>query len=515
MNELDGNEIKSTEDLSNEKESSNSEESDDSVIRSAMAKSALLHRAGIAGGAKKSSRSNGRSSRARTHVNKSKRGSSRTQGVGAMGIVLGTVRTAAGAAAAEVQKKSLENNVGGSKSGENAKGDNNLTTNNSLAALSSSSIQSTVADMLKHQDAAIQQQSVRANTSSPPPGTASMGLLGEVVQDDLPITPPLPGTFLLGAHGDVQTAKPRTTIRSSIPHSPDDIHIANLRLSVFSRFDQEQQRLFRSRSVEVLNVRRRRGAVVLVAEVPKESGRDHHQNRYLTEMQARIVNGHTYGGSNNAPAFISEPSMHSSADAPVHGARIASVSTRVAVDFDQNLAFSTIGTSAVCDDNNKENLSTLAYHSEEVDRGSMIIGSVECSHQEFRGTMLGNSRPKGALMYVTEVAVRPDARRCGAGAMLIHGVDEVAALRNVETIYLHVDVTNQAACAMYEKCGYHYLDKREPIYAQFTASLNLHDGAMHGRKHYLMCKNVKSKTTWLEDDDLFSETRKGALGLLG
>ena len=45
---------------------------------------------------------------------------------------------------------------------------------------------------------------------------------------------------------------------------------------------------------------------------------------------------------------------------------------------------------------------------------------------------------------------------------------------------------------------------------QFTASLNLHDGALHGRKHYLMCKNWTGKTTWIEDDDLFSETRNGA-----
>ena len=128
-------------------------------------------------------------------------------------------------------------------------------------------------------------------------------------------------------------------------------------------------------------------------------------------------------------------------------------------------------------------------------------------------------------MYVTEVAVRPDRRRCGAGAALMKGVDEVAALRNVETIYLHVDVRNKAACAMYERMGYHHLgkcssratychqeevlfsltfsffsaiiDKREPLYAQFTASLNLHDGAMHGRKHHLMCKHVNDKTTWL------------------
>jgi ribosomal protein S18 acetylase RimI-like enzyme len=131
----------------------------------------------------------------------------------------------------------------------------------------------------------------------------------------------------------------------------------------------------------------------------------------------------------------------------------------------------------------------------------IIIGSVECSHQEFKGTILGNLRPTGSLMYVTEVAVRSNARRCGAGAMLMKGVDKVANLRNVETIYLHVDVTNRVACSMYEKCGYHYLDKRLPMYAQFTASLNLHDGATHGRSHFLMCKNLVDRTTWLDDDE--------------
>jgi ribosomal protein S18 acetylase RimI-like enzyme len=106
-------------------------------------------------------------------------------------------------------------------------------------------------------------------------------------------------------------------------------------------------------------------------------------------------------------------------------------------------------------------------------------------------------------MYVTEVAVRADARRCGAGALLMRGVDEVAALRNIESVYLHVDVTNHAACAMYEKCGYHYLDMREPIYAQFTASLNLHDGATQGRKHHLMSRNFVESLTWLHDNDSF------------
>mmetsp|Transcript_15347 Transcript_15347/g.32206 ORF Transcript_15347/g.32206 Transcript_15347/m.32206 type:complete len:98 (-) Transcript_15347:66-359(-) len=97
---------------------------------------------------------------------------------------------------------------------------------------------------------------------------------------------------------------------------------------------------------------------------------------------------------------------------------------------------------------------------------------------------------------------------------MIQGVDEVAAIRGVETVYLHVDVTNRAACSMYEKSGYSYLNKREPLYAQFTACLNLHDGAMHGRKHYLMCKHIK-KATWKDDGCLiFSSGQRGTLGFL-
>ena len=54
------------------------------------------------------------------------------------------------------------------------------------------------------------------------------------------------------------------------------------------------------------------------------------------------------------------------------------------------------------------------------------------------------------------------------------------------------------------------------MYAQFTASLNLHDGAMQGRKHYLMCKNVSDKTTWLDDGDFLFSDRKSTepLGFL-
>ncbi len=48
-----------------------------------------------------------------------------------------------------------------------------------------------------------------------------------------------------------------------------------------------------------------------------------------------------------------------------------------------------------------------------------IIGSAECSTHEFSGTELGTRRPVGSVLYITEVAVSPNARRCGAGSSLL------------------------------------------------------------------------------------------------
>ncbi len=48
-----------------------------------------------------------------------------------------------------------------------------------------------------------------------------------------------------------------------------------------------------------------------------------------------------------------------------------------------------------------------------------IVGTVECSIHEFYGTQLGQCYKPNKLLYLTEVAVHPLARRCGAGLMLL------------------------------------------------------------------------------------------------
>ena len=75
----------------------------------------------------------------------------------------------------------------------------------------------------------------------------------------------------------------------------------------------------------------------------------------------------------------------------------------------------------------------------------------------------------------------------------IQGIDKLAHIRNVETLYLHVDVTNDAAIALYNNAGYRKVPPNE-IHHAFTKSLNLHDGASSGRKHFLLYKHLRTPT---------------------
>lgn len=125
----------------------------------------------------------------------------------------------------------------------------------------------------------------------------------------------------------------------------------------------------------------------------------------------------------------------------------------------------------------------------------IIIGSVECSSHEFHGTRLGEQRPEASILYITEVAVHRSTRRQGIGCKLLEAVDRLAKSRDVESLYLHVDTTNEAAIALYEKAGYQRVDTGE-VFSEFTTSLNLHPGATKGRDHFLFCKHLKPPT-WL------------------
>jgi len=131
-------------------------------------------------------------------------------------------------------------------------------------------------------------------------------------------------------------------------------------------------------------------------------------------------------------------------------------------------------------------------------RPDIILGTAECSYHEFEGTSLGRRRPLESILYVTEVAVSPSARRKGIGQKIMQSIDELASIRGTETIFLHVDVTNFGALSLYRRAGYTQVPTNNDLYHEFTRSLNLHDGATKGRNHFLLYKDL-TFPTWLPD----------------
>lgn len=147
--------------------------------------------------------------------------------------------------------------------------------------------------------------------------------------------------------------------------------------------------------------------------------------------------------------------------------------------------------------NNSNRKKSTIHRREEV---GPIVGTAEASFHEFADTTLGRSRPKDSILYVTEVAVDASQRRKGIAKLLMEAIDKLAATRNIETIYLHVDVTNTGAVNLYKQAGYRQLENDNPIFLEFTTKLNLHDGATKGRNHYLLCKDLK-QPTWFQIPD--------------
>lgn len=66
--------------------------------------------------------------------------------------------------------------------------------------------------------------------------------------------------------------------------------------------------------------------------------------------------------------------------------------------------------------------------------------------------------------HITNVAIHPDCRRRGLGALLLGEVMEAERLRGVEDFTLEVRVSNAAAIHLYEKFGFTVAGKRTGYY---------------------------------------------------
>ena len=66
--------------------------------------------------------------------------------------------------------------------------------------------------------------------------------------------------------------------------------------------------------------------------------------------------------------------------------------------------------------------------------------------------------------YITNVAVRPEARRRGVASALLAGLDQLAAERKLAFLTLEVRESNDAARALYTACGYREAGRRRGYY---------------------------------------------------
>jgi len=333
---------------------------------------------------------------------------------------------------------------------------------------SSSVIHSTIHSLLQKRQ---QQQRKEERTTAPSTTSYSMGLFGEKIPIKTTAAPPKilihPNTPWGKSNKPTNTISDLYKVRTSIIE--DNENIANLRLSVFSTVitaplsglqQYEQRQYFQKRSCEVLNNRRNLGAICLVVTIPNMfSGllRSISQNSNYSNTSGK-------GGGNsscNIKQYVSKRWMDGV--------------TKEDLDFES------------------------------------VIGSLECSFHEFENTLLGASQPKGKLMYITEVAVSPAARRCGIGTKLLQGMEELAKQQKIKTMYLHVEATNKNALNMYQNNGFQVLNsKHDTKHTEFTHKLHLHDGAIRGKYYYLMSKHFEYK-----DDTSFCGNQKGLNRLIG
>ena len=76
------------------------------------------------------------------------------------------------------------------------------------------------------------------------------------------------------------------------------------------------------------------------------------------------------------------------------------------------------------------------------------------------------ARETAGELHINNVAVRPEFRRRGIGEALLNRVIEEARRRKANAAFLEVRSANQAAQALYEKCGFRAIARRANYYSE-------------------------------------------------
>ena len=112
------------------------------------------------------------------------------------------------------------------------------------------------------------------------------------------------------------------------------------------------------------------------------------------------------------------------------------------------------------DDEESDYVQNLRYYLD-------TIGTVEYCASDFVNTSMDaiGSRRK---LYVADLAIRKDYRRLGLATSLLMEIEKRCFVENFEEIYLHVEVTNQAAQSLYKKLGFIELPSDNEDVLSFT-----------------------------------------------
>ncbi|MEO8813093.1 MAG: ribosomal protein S18-alanine N-acetyltransferase [Caulobacteraceae bacterium] len=103
-----------------------------------------------------------------------------------------------------------------------------------------------------------------------------------------------------------------------------------------------------------------------------------------------------------------------------------------------------------------------------------IAGLLSSSPGAFALAVRRRSRVSGFILArvaadeaeVLTLAVRPESRRRGIGAALLHGAMAAAAAGDARSVFLEVAADNPAALALYENAGFAVVARRGGYYAR-------------------------------------------------
>jgi ribosomal-protein-alanine acetyltransferase len=112
-----------------------------------------------------------------------------------------------------------------------------------------------------------------------------------------------------------------------------------------------------------------------------------------------------------------------------------------------------------------------AYYAElqGTDSNLMLVARVANSRQQQRSHSLAGyivARMGANELHINNVAVRENYRRRGIGRLLLDRILEEGSRAGVANAFLELRAGNEAALALYEKCGFRVTARRQKYYSE-------------------------------------------------